>query len=236
MLIDRLENKRNWESLTKYEKSVFTFFVENYDDLCSYNANEVAKKTLTSSTTINRTCKKLGYDGFQDLKILLKTEQNTLLKKETNTYKSINYILENINLQSINQQKDFFSKDKIYYLFGTGSSQLTAMYLHRQLTITNYRAVFINDHHLLKNITNGKVIIVSNSGETDQVVKFALRAKNNNNIIFSITKNNSSLDKISDYSITHTLKVDKEDRLGREQQIHMNIIVNELMNSIVKSA
>ena len=61
-----------YETLSRSEKVIADYIIENFRDKSSFkSANELAKKTKTSAATIVRFCKSLGFAGFSDFKMTL---------------------------------------------------------------------------------------------------------------------------------------------------------------------
>lgn len=54
---------------TKSENSVADFIIENPFDIVNMSIQELGETTFTSTATVLRLCKKLGFDGFKDFKV-----------------------------------------------------------------------------------------------------------------------------------------------------------------------
>lgn len=74
------------------------------------------------------------------------------------------------------------------------------------------------------------IFIISSSGETLRVKHIAKNMKELGRIVIAITKKDSSLDEIVSSSFTYNLSIDKLNVIAREQQLHMIIMINELIN------
>ncbi|MEG2503639.1 MAG: hypothetical protein RSB44_02995, partial [Carnobacterium sp.] len=76
----RLLQKR--ETLSLLEKQVLEYILSHPEKIIQMNLSQVSKETFVSTATISRTCKQLGYAGFQELKYTLsqyvKTEKQQL--------------------------------------------------------------------------------------------------------------------------------------------------------------
>ena len=57
------------ESLSKMERKAVSYMVENQGELIYTSITELADRVGTSEATITRVCTKLGYRGFQELKV-----------------------------------------------------------------------------------------------------------------------------------------------------------------------
>ena len=69
------------ESLSKMERKAVSYMVENQGELIYTSITELADRVGTSEATITRVCTKLGYRGFQELKVNVARESVTLQEK-----------------------------------------------------------------------------------------------------------------------------------------------------------
>ena len=89
-----LENLSRMESFTHQEKAAARYILDHVELIQKMSAEELAKASFTSKATVARLCKKLGMDGYQELKLKLVSEMvenirvNQLLSKEPITEKS----------------------------------------------------------------------------------------------------------------------------------------------------
>lgn len=79
----RLLKKR--ETLSLLEKQVLEYILSHPEKVISMSLKQVSEKTFVSTATISRTCKQLGYAGFQELKYTL--TQYVQTEKKTSTFK-----------------------------------------------------------------------------------------------------------------------------------------------------
>lgn len=71
MLIKKMKYMYN---LTSQEQYIVNYILENPTAIFDLTANELAKLTFTSSSTIVRLCKKLGLKGYPDFQLKLALE------------------------------------------------------------------------------------------------------------------------------------------------------------------
>lgn len=62
MIIDKM---KILDHLTIQEKYLVDYIINNQEDILKKNINELAKLSYTSSATISRLCKKLGFNGYK---------------------------------------------------------------------------------------------------------------------------------------------------------------------------
>ena len=88
------ENLSRMESFTHQEKAAARYILDHVELIQKMSAEELAKASFTSKATVARLCKKLGMEGYQELKLKLVSEMvenirvNQLLSKEPITEKS----------------------------------------------------------------------------------------------------------------------------------------------------
>lgn len=66
MIIDKM---KILDHLTIQEKYLVDYIINNQEDILKKNINELAKLSYTSSATISRLCKKLGFMDIKNLNI-----------------------------------------------------------------------------------------------------------------------------------------------------------------------
>ena len=62
-----LEYFTNKYQLTKLEKNLLSYLYKNTNSLKKIGIRTVAKENFTSTTSIYKLCKKLGFEGYSDL-------------------------------------------------------------------------------------------------------------------------------------------------------------------------
>ena len=63
MIIDKI---KALDHLTIQEKYLVDYILDNPDDILQKNINELAQLSYTSTATVSRLCKKLGFKGYKD--------------------------------------------------------------------------------------------------------------------------------------------------------------------------
>ena len=77
MIIDKI---KALDHLTIQEKYLVDYILDNPDDILQKNINELAQLSYTSTATVSRLCKKLGFKGYKDFKYQYATEYSHLLE------------------------------------------------------------------------------------------------------------------------------------------------------------
>ncbi len=204
--------KEYLESLPEAEKKVARFILENPEDFIRLSITEVAKKCSSSVAAVVRLCKRLGIDGFKELKIRITwdlskgKETKPSIKIEpglsvAEISKSIIYnnriildaILNIIDVKKFETATErIFKADRID-IYGVGASGVVAMDLYQKLLRIGMKCSYSADMQL--QITsacgldsNDCAIAISYSGETPSVVKAINEAKVSGAYTISITR------------------------------------------------
>ena len=77
MIIDKI---KALDHLTIQEKYLMDYILDNPDDILQKNINELAQLSYTSTATVSRLCKKLGFKGYKDFKYQYAAEYSHLLE------------------------------------------------------------------------------------------------------------------------------------------------------------
>lgn len=229
-VINLLQTRELKAKFTKSEESILDFIEKNFDKIPKYSVVKLCEEAYASQASVNRVCKKLGFKGFSELKYSIEQD---LEKMESSKSLSINntfFYIENINFQDVQGIAEVIKENRKILIYGLGASQITASYLQRQLLYLGFQAIVVSEERMIEQFDDFILFILSSSGETLRVKHVAKSFKDRGNKVVSITKKNSYLDKFSDCSFTHNISIDKLNVITREQQLHMIIMVNELVN------
>lgn len=217
-MLNTLDTK-TMQSLTSNEEVILQYIVSNKNKVIKMSITELAENTYVSTSTILRLCKKLNFQGFNDLKFHLKSEStyndNKLSNDNisnpatnndiiSNSIDKIKNTISNLNLKDLNYLVDCLCSKKNIHILGRGLTQVPLEYFYTLLLSLNRPCTFYFDHPLLYRDTlrmnsNDILIIGSSGGSTIPVIKIATLAKLNAATVVAITSNpNSELTKIAD--------------------------------------
>lgn len=217
IMINMLKEREN---LSVSERAVLDYLIENKSSLKDLSVESVAKASYTSPASVVRMAKKLGYDGFKDFKVDYILANSKVEIPNNKEYKDIilvdnkgNYTgktaVEN-NIRALEDTIRLYSDENIkkaakmimtsrkILLFGKGSSGLVAQDFQMKLRRIDRFCLAQDDlHEQLIDVTfadqRDVVILISNSGETEEIVHAASIAKENNAKIISIVRVGKSL-------------------------------------------
>ena len=214
-----------YENLGKAEKRVADWIMENPGDILPLSIVELAEKCDSSEATIVRFAKKLGFSGYQELKISLAQEnRSTVVNANMSASDGVFDIYEKVCNDiycSLERTKKVLDKDALektssairkagkIIILGLGNSAAIAMDASHKLLRAGYNAVAYTDNHMqviaASHLNRDDVAIgISHSGSSKDVIEALQIAKDRGAVTVCITnKGKSPIQKHSDY-VLHT--------------------------------
>lgn len=224
-----LKIRENYNNMSKSEKALSNFIMENTFDILSMTANDIAKKSGVSSATVIRYVKKLGISGLDAFKLNL---ASNIENEKENKYKIVDSIiskdddLKNICLKMFNRTQnsleDFFYQldyeqlelaiNKVksarhIYTLGIGASYSAAYDCFHRLRRAGFDANCYMDINMFTEFLNyvderDVLLAFSYSGQSKEVLYTCEQGKKRNATIIAITRNiQSPLMDIADISL-----------------------------------
>ncbi|MBU5590245.1 MurR/RpiR family transcriptional regulator [Clostridium sp. MSJ-4] len=205
-----------YDELTHLERKIVEYIVENPENVLYLTAMELAQKVYASKTTIINFCKKLGFDGYSELRYYVKDFVNSKENQKSpisykdilnNIYSEISKTLSLQNEENIKKIIEVILASKVVYIIARGASKPIADLLSSRLALLKVKSIFINDHNLLdtigENLTEGEsLLIMSLSGETDKIKTIAKVARTKNVDVIALTSfSNNSLQNLANYKM-----------------------------------
>lgn len=205
-----------YDELTDLEKKIVEYIMNNPRNIQRSSASEVADALYVSKTSIINLSKKLGFEGYSELKYYVK---DYLKDKEKNSPNlSFEEILDGINtevaktlsLQSKDNIKEIVRKilgSRIVYVIGRGASKPIADLLCSRLALLNVKAILISDPNIIDVLGDSlsldeAIIVMSLSGETEKILTIAKTARARGVDVVALTSfTNNSLQKIANYNM-----------------------------------
>ena len=240
------------EKFTKTEEKIATYILENINEVIYDSVQHIAVKINTSPAAIIRFSKKLGYDGFSELKldiakdnneetplfsekICLKYTLNTIIKKSmTSDTSTVEETYKLLRIETLSLAVESMKTAKHIYLFGISGSGICCYDLAQKLSRVGYDVVFYNDFHMqlaaTTYITKEDVALaVSYSGNTKEINIAMEHAKNQGATTISITQFiKSPLLKFSDL-VLYVPSQEKDLRLGAVSSRNASLILTDLL-------
>lgn len=208
------------------EYDVYRYLLKK--DISDKSADAIAKELFVSRTTIYRVCNKMGYKSFSHFKFSKESENEKKQIYEVD----IKGFLEMIQEGDMEKVLDeIILADRIFIL-ATQATCIASTYMARQLLNLGYFAMAVKDEFEFAELKklfkkNDLVICISNSGENRLIIKNIKTLKTK---VLSLTKKDSSLKKISDYSISFDFTDYKEENsFDRENLFPIFMIIQKIL-------
>lgn len=243
---------KSCENLTKTEEKLSQYIIENVNGIIYDSIQDIAAKTNTSPAAVIRFSKKLGYNGFAELKLDLakdnteeiplfsekiceKDSLKTIVKKSmVSDTSTVEQTYKLLRIETLNNAVHAMKRAKRIYLFGISSSGICCYDLAQKLSRVGYDVVFYNDFHMqlaaTTYITKDDVALaVSYSGNTKEINVAMEQAKAQGATTISITQFiKSPLLKFSDL-ILYVPSQENDLRLGAVSSRNASLILTDLL-------
>ncbi len=222
--------KNSMGTFSEKERKIAEYILGNPEVIVSVTSNELAKTIGVSQSGIIKFVKKLNFKGFTEFKVQLgKDNVRSSIKgtEETiHTEVKLNDTLETIgekirieNIKALNDTMlamDFEVLDKVtnlikdsrrILLIGTGMSSLVAKDFELKLTKLGKWAIHPESKQVqlmqLSTMQSGDLLIaISHTGETEEVIEVAKKAKEKGLEVVSITSmGRNTIETLADYSL-----------------------------------
>ncbi|WP_440889135.1 MurR/RpiR family transcriptional regulator [Vibrio sp. WZ-1] len=201
------------------ERVIYEYLIGHASQLHEISAKTIANKALTTTTSVNRVCKKMGYASYTELRYKLANE----LKEQVQNLDG-----EECEQSVISQVAKTLSDSPVVYLYSRGASIVSVNYLSRFLSLANIPHLVITDIHQLTRAELGTLLLISKSGETQAVVEMAHNAKRKGLKVMGISRKGSTLAQSSHVNVPLEEQVDGISLYSRESQIHILNIVDKI--------
>ena len=201
--------KAVYQDLTQSEKLVADYILEHIDDIKTITSHQLAINTNIGQSTIIRFSQKLGYGSFRELladlsaiprqdiyreEIQIHESMNDTNRKIIAQYQDIMEItFQNNKAEIIQQACDMLTRAKKVITFGIGSSNLFCEYLANQLVKMGLLCITSQTPHTIYSLIDQSrkdtvLFLISESGETHEVIKAASIAKERGVPIIAMTR------------------------------------------------
>lgn len=200
------------------ERAIYEYLIGHASELHDISAKTIANKALTTTTSVNRVCKKMGYASYTELRYKLSHELKQNVATPSNQ----------MNQQQIADVANTLKLSPVVYLYSRGASIVSVNYLSRFLSLANVPHLVITDIHQLTRVELGTLLLISKSGETNAVIEMAQNAKRKGLKVVGISHQGSTLDQVCHQNVALEEQVDGISLYGRESQIHSLQIVDQI--------
>lgn len=198
MRLDDLVNSHLGE-LSPTDLIVWRYILNHRKECCYISIYDIAQSCNVSRTTVLRFAKKIGLDGFSDLKMLLKMENDQTREKPTRDIieaasRMCQELGEEISKQNFLYANRLLHKAQRVFVYSSGHAQRNiANELMRLFVMDEKYIINIEGRNEMRSVTDNArpddlVIMISLSGETEHVVEFAQRLHARSIPLISLTR------------------------------------------------
>lgn len=181
-------------SLNETEAKIYRYVIDSIDDIARLGVRELANDTFTSTATVIRMYKKLGCNSFEEFKHALYSyfhnDQFSLENEKKSLSKTMEFLMSSDFDRVIDQATDLIMASRSMTIFGIGNSGAIARYGARYLSNVGYFAVAVGDPFYppdLRTDENTLAIVVSESGETNELIDQLMNYKSRGAKVIVIT-------------------------------------------------
>jgi len=244
-----------YDSLGKAEKKIADFLLKDPKAILPLSIVDFAEACGVGEATIVRFSKRLGFNGYQQLKISIAQEDDTppvnknISKKDsaydilTKVCHDINSSLEKtmvvIDAEAIFKFCEAVMKAREVYIFGLGNSAAVALDVSHKFLRLGIRAHAFTDNHMqaiaAAHLGSGDLALaISHSGSSKDIIEAMEIAKNNGATTVAITNNGKApIDKFCDLML-HTISDETNYRiLGLSSRISQLAIIDAVYSYLV---
>jgi RpiR family carbohydrate utilization transcriptional regulator len=247
-----LKMKALYNSLGEAEKKVIDYIVSHPEEVIYLSVTELAEKGGASIATVIRACRKIGMNGYQELKVNLAQDIVTPLQsihEEVNENDSPSVILDKIfqssmyalqftrdviNIKEIEAATQALLNAKKINIYGLGNSHSIAIDMQHKMMRLGLNATAYTDSHMQSiasaYLTKDDVVVgISHSGSSKEVVDAVNIAKKNGATVICITNfGRSPLSDLADIKLYTASKETKYRIVALASRIAQITIIDSL--------
>lgn len=247
--------KATYDSLSKSEKKIADFIICNPQRIIPLYITELANECGASEATIVRFSRKMGFEGYQGLKLSIASESdfkpiNENIKDSDTAFEIFEKVCEDI-YSSLEKTKNALNKEQLQHcceiiadaeniaVFGLGNSASIAMDAAHKLFRLGLNAHAYTDNHMqaiaaTHTDKNSIIIGISHSGHSRDIIESMKIGKDNGAITIAITHHNKSpINKVSDYSLETVSDETNYRILGLNSRIAQLAIIDTIYSYLV---
>ena len=198
-------------SLNNLEMLVYNYVIKNRDKVMYMTIRELADAVGVSTTTVLRFCRKLKCEGYSEFRVRFKLylEQNEPQQANFGASEIISFF-KGVNNDEFDKLLDqavdiILSSERIIFV-GAGTSGALAKYGARFFSNVGKFSNHIDDPYFpVTNdmARNALAIVLSVSGETEEILRIASQFSLHNCKVLSVTSHeNSRLAKLADFNLS----------------------------------
>ena len=240
MRLEELVGKK-YDTLNENDLRIWKYILRHKEACKKMAIQDLAAACNISHTTVLRFARKLGLEGYSELKLCLKWDDETAEGIDQNEIslccEDIEQTMSYLKKRDCSDIFELFDRAERIYSFGTGQVQKNAAEeLKKNFLFLNKQIVNLDGEAEMKIMLNycgpgDLYFLLSHSGENPFILDIAEHLKKNGSHTISITRvGNNSLSRICDISLffyNHLVKTDNWDN-----ELYMTsqyFLINELL-------
>lgn len=233
---------RQIQSLNELELQVYQYVMKHQNSIPYMRIRELAAEAHISTTTIMHFCKKVGCEGYTQFRWKIKEnigagESEQIPDNLAELQAFFNHVTEKACEQDMEKAASLIARAERVLVIGIGNSGCVGEYGARCFTNLGKFTLFVSDPFYPMNLMETlrtTAVILSVSGETEQVLKIAGKLKQQNCKIISITsRNKSTLAQIADISLSYYITVHHgEEKVDYTSQIPAVYLLESLAKRV----
>lgn len=245
-----LNMKILYSEMGKAEKRIADWLISNPDEILPLSIVELADKCECSEATIVRFAKRLGFSGYQGLKISLaqethKSVASTHISKDDSPFEIFEKVCNDIycslektkmvlNKEVMGKSAEAIKNSDKIAIFGLGNSASVALDASHKFLRAGCNAVAYSDNHMqviaASHLTKKDVAIgISHSGSSKDIVDALKISKQHGAVTICITNvGKSPVTKHSDYVLNTASEETQHNLLALSSRISQLAIIDAL--------
>lgn len=198
------------KKITASEEQVLEYIIDNIDSVMDIGVRGVASANFTSTSTIMRLSKKLGFTGFIDMVYNISPlidSKNTGITEESSPLigTDIAFLAKYIEEEQVREFIKYLVNrtGKYIFIYALGFSKIVGEYFNKKMLGIGIKSILIDSIGSFENNLEDMdmLIVISKSGETKEVLDKVKVAKENNKLVVSFTKEiENGISNLSDVS------------------------------------
>ncbi|WOO86555.1 MurR/RpiR family transcriptional regulator [Mollicutes bacterium LVI A0039] len=235
------------DTLTKNELKIYNYILDNLESMHSKTVRAMAKECYVSTSTILRLVRKLGFEGYNEMIIIIKYTLNLeTVSTTTITEKKVKYkeeyaknILESIRVlddrQLIEVTEHIKAADNLY-IFSRGLIKSYGSYIEFLFELNGVDTYFASNSYYRRFYAsriqeNDFVIVIDYHGDDQELINIITKSKSNNckNILTITQANNNIMQNLSNYNLYYF----SDDTVKNGFDITSNVSVMAILELII---
>lgn len=222
---------------TESEQQLYRYIRDNQEQVMYMRVRELSEITQVSAATIVRFTRKLGCEGFSEFKLRLKSEAQLSVPAKLNATVKIadDFFKRDLTADYatvFEQAIELIKSSELVVFFGIGTSGILAEYGSRYFSNLEQRTFFVKDPFypmIGRPFKKAVMIILSVSGETEQVLEQARNMLSNGSKVISITNTaHNTLASLSDINFAYYVPQEKMTQANITTQLPVLFLLEAL--------